>query len=117
MAVGWLAPDRRGARGRGRRARPARAPVAGAARDRPLRRPELGPYWATLRRPASADWVDLRTRPSYLRVHGGQSPVGRRAPAWSRDASARCTAHWRPWWSSTRSTTGSSPASPRTTTR
>lgn len=43
--------------------------------------PELGRCWSTLRRPATADWVDLHTRPSYLRVHGGQSPVGRQAPS------------------------------------
>ncbi|WP_410817047.1 glycoside hydrolase family 43 protein [Micromonospora sp. 050-3] len=43
--------------------------------------PELGRCWSTLRRPASPDWVDLHTRPSYLRVHGGQSPVGRQAPS------------------------------------
>ncbi|MDG4810671.1 glycoside hydrolase family 43 protein [Micromonospora sp. WMMD1120] len=43
--------------------------------------PVLGPCWATLRRPASPDWIDLTTRPSYLRVHGGQSPVGRQAPS------------------------------------
>ncbi|MBQ0992751.1 glycoside hydrolase family 43 protein [Micromonospora sp. H61] len=43
--------------------------------------PELGRCWSTLRRPAAPDWVDLHTRPSYLRVHGGQSPVGRRAPS------------------------------------
>ncbi|MET7948526.1 glycoside hydrolase family 43 protein [Micromonospora sp. NPDC005324] len=43
--------------------------------------PELGRCWSTLRRPATPDWVDLHTRPSYLRVHGGQSPVGRQAPS------------------------------------
>ncbi|MEU8153220.1 glycoside hydrolase family 43 protein [Micromonospora sp. NPDC048986] len=43
--------------------------------------PELGPCWSTLRRPATPDWIDLHTRPSYLRVHGGQSPVGRQAPS------------------------------------
>ncbi|MEU8421347.1 glycoside hydrolase family 43 protein [Micromonospora sp. NPDC048835] len=43
--------------------------------------PELGRCWSTLRRPATPDWVDLRTRPSYLRVHGGQSPVGRQTPS------------------------------------
>ncbi|MFF3857212.1 glycoside hydrolase family 43 protein [Micromonospora sp. NPDC002575] len=42
---------------------------------------ELGPCWSTLRRPATDDWVDLRSRPSHLRVHGGQSPVGRQAPS------------------------------------
>ncbi|MBM7084983.1 glycoside hydrolase family 43 protein [Micromonospora humidisoli] len=42
---------------------------------------ELGPAWSTLRRPAAPDWIDLRARPSHLRVHGGQSPVGRQAPS------------------------------------
>lgn len=31
-------------------------------------------------RPAP-DWVDLTTRPSHLRIHGGQSPVGRQRPS------------------------------------
>ncbi|MET8354505.1 glycoside hydrolase family 43 protein [Micromonospora sp. NPDC005206] len=43
--------------------------------------PELGRCWSTLRRPASADWLDLRSRPSHLRIHGGQSPVGRQSPS------------------------------------
>ncbi len=43
--------------------------------------PELGAAWSTLRRPAGPGWVDLRARPSHLRVHGGQSPVGRQAPS------------------------------------
>jgi xylan 1,4-beta-xylosidase len=43
--------------------------------------PELGLCWSTLRRPANTDWVDLHARPSYLRIHGGQSPVGRQAPS------------------------------------
>jgi xylan 1,4-beta-xylosidase len=43
--------------------------------------PALGPDWSTLRRPATPDWVDLTTRPSYLRIHGGQSPVGRQRPS------------------------------------
>ncbi|MEE4545091.1 glycoside hydrolase family 43 protein [Streptomyces sp. V4-01] len=43
--------------------------------------PVLGPHWATLRRPAAPDWVDLTTRPSHLRLHGGQSPRGLRAPS------------------------------------
>ncbi|GGM23672.1 MULTISPECIES: glycoside hydrolase family 43 protein [Micromonospora] len=43
--------------------------------------PRLAPSWSTLRRPASEDWLDLRSRPSYLRIHGGQSPVGRRTPS------------------------------------
>jgi xylan 1,4-beta-xylosidase len=43
--------------------------------------PVLGPEWSTLRRPATPDWADLAARPSYLRVHGGQSPVGRQRPS------------------------------------
>ena len=42
--------------------------------------PVLGPAWSTLRRPAAPDWVDLASRPSHLRITGGQSPVGRQAP-------------------------------------
>ncbi|MFY1698495.1 glycoside hydrolase family 43 protein [Solwaraspora sp. WMMA2101] len=43
--------------------------------------PQLGPRWATLRRPATPDWLDLTSRPSHLRVVGGQSPVGRQRPS------------------------------------
>ncbi|MCI4065915.1 glycoside hydrolase family 43 protein [Micromonospora sp. R77] len=43
--------------------------------------PRLGPNWSTLRRPATPDWVDLTARPSYLRIVGGQSPVGRHRPS------------------------------------
>lgn len=43
--------------------------------------PTLGPEWSTLRRPATPDWVSLSARPSHLRVHGGQSPVGRQRPS------------------------------------
>ncbi len=43
--------------------------------------PQLGTAWSTLRRPATPDWVDLTSRPSHLRIHGGQSPVGRQAPS------------------------------------
>lgn len=43
--------------------------------------PVLGPDWSTLRRPATADWIDLAARPSHLRIHGGQSPVGRQRPS------------------------------------
>jgi xylan 1,4-beta-xylosidase len=43
--------------------------------------PRLGPQWSTLRRPASEDWLSLSARPGYLRVHGGQSPVGRNRPS------------------------------------
>ncbi|MBW4700850.1 MULTISPECIES: glycoside hydrolase family 43 protein [unclassified Micromonospora] len=54
---------------------------------------ELGPAWSTLRRPATPDWIDLRSRPSHLRVHGGQSPVGRQAPSLvaRRVGATRCT--------------------------
>lgn len=41
----------------------------------------LGPDWSTLRRPAEPDWVQLGARPSHLRIHGGQSPVGRHRPS------------------------------------
>jgi xylan 1,4-beta-xylosidase len=43
--------------------------------------PVLGPHWSTLRRPATPDWVQLTARPSYLRIYGGQSPVGRQHPS------------------------------------
>ncbi|GAA1031190.1 glycoside hydrolase family 43 protein [Virgisporangium ochraceum] len=43
--------------------------------------PTLGPEWSTLRRPATPDWADLDARPSHLRLHGGQSPVGRQRPS------------------------------------
>jgi xylan 1,4-beta-xylosidase len=43
--------------------------------------PVLGPRWSTLRRPAGDDWVSLTERPGYLRVYGGQSPVGRQRPS------------------------------------
>ncbi|WP_433219006.1 glycoside hydrolase family 43 protein [Dactylosporangium sp. CS-047395] len=35
--------------------------------------PELGVHWATLRRPASRDWVSTAARPGHLRIHGGRS--------------------------------------------
>jgi xylan 1,4-beta-xylosidase len=43
--------------------------------------PVLGANWSTLRRPADPDWIDLSTRPSHLRIHGGQSPMGRQRPS------------------------------------
>ncbi|WP_203921477.1 glycoside hydrolase family 43 protein [Rugosimonospora africana] len=43
--------------------------------------PRLGVHWSTLRRPAGEDWLSLSARPGYLRIHGGQSPVGRVAPS------------------------------------
>ncbi|OON73884.1 glycoside hydrolase family 43 protein [Streptomyces tsukubensis] len=53
----------------------------------------LGPHWATLRRPATPDWVDLSSRRSHLRVHGGQSPLGPRSPSLvaRRAGSAHCS--------------------------
>lgn len=53
----------------------------------------LGPDWSTLRRPATADWVDLSARPSHLRIYGGQSPVGRQRPSMvaRRVTSRRCS--------------------------
>ncbi|MER7169428.1 glycoside hydrolase family 43 protein [Micromonospora sp. NPDC000207] len=42
---------------------------------------QLSSAWSTLRRPAAPDWLDLRSRPSHLRIHGGQSPVGRQTPS------------------------------------
>ncbi len=42
--------------------------------------PRLGPRWATLRRPAGDDWIDL-TQPGRLRIRGGQSPRGKRTPS------------------------------------
>ncbi|MDX2546829.1 glycoside hydrolase family 43 protein [Streptomyces sp. WI04-05B] len=53
--------------------------------------PSLGPDWSTLRRPATLDWV--RPTPGRLRVHGGQSPVGRRTPSLvaRRITDTRCT--------------------------
>lgn len=52
----------------------------------------LAPQWATLRRPATPDWADLGSRPSHLRIHGGQSPVGRQRPSLvaRRVTAARC---------------------------
>ncbi|TDT97476.1 xylan 1,4-beta-xylosidase [Streptomyces sp. 846.5] len=43
--------------------------------------PSLGPEWSTLRRPAGPDWLSSGDRPGRLRIRGGQSPVGRRAPS------------------------------------
>ncbi|MET0424366.1 MAG: glycoside hydrolase family 43 protein [Actinoplanes sp.] len=43
--------------------------------------PALGVNWSTLRRPAAPDWIDLAARPSYLRILGGQSPMGRQRPS------------------------------------
>ncbi|WP_441247668.1 glycoside hydrolase family 43 protein [Kitasatospora sp. McL0602] len=51
----------------------------------------LGPHWSTLRRPADPGWVDLGT-PGRLRIRGGQSPRGKRAPSLvaRRATSLRC---------------------------
>ncbi|RRR71508.1 glycoside hydrolase 43 family protein, partial [Streptomyces sp. RP5T] len=38
-----------------------------------------GPQWSTLRRPPTPDWVE--PAPGRLRLYGGQSPAGRRAPS------------------------------------
>ncbi|MFG1994112.1 glycoside hydrolase family 43 protein [Actinoplanes sp. NPDC048988] len=43
--------------------------------------PALGVNWSTLRRPADPSWIDLSTRPSFLRIRGGQSPMGRQRPS------------------------------------
>ncbi|WP_433892695.1 glycoside hydrolase family 43 protein [Streptomyces sp. CA-111067] len=62
----------------------------------------LAPHWSTLRRPASPDWADLTARPSHLRLSGGQSPRGLRAPslvgrrADSRDCSLETRVEFRP---------------------
>ncbi|NMO51908.1 glycoside hydrolase family 43 protein [Actinoplanes sp. TBRC 11911] len=54
---------------------------------------ELGVDWATLRRPATPDWVDLASRPSHLRIHGGRSPMNRHRPSLvaRRVTARRCT--------------------------
>ncbi|MEV0458126.1 glycoside hydrolase family 43 protein [Catellatospora methionotrophica] len=43
--------------------------------------PQLSTSWSTLRRPAGPAWIDLRSRPSHLRIRGGQSPVGKQTPS------------------------------------
>jgi xylan 1,4-beta-xylosidase len=43
--------------------------------------PALGVNWSTLRRPATPDWIDLTSRPSFLRITGGQSPMTRHRPS------------------------------------
>ncbi|MCA2215041.1 glycoside hydrolase family 43 protein [Jidongwangia harbinensis] len=55
--------------------------------------PALGVNWSTLRRPATGDWIDLSTRPSHLRIHGGQSPMARHRPSLvaRRVTARRCT--------------------------
>jgi len=55
--------------------------------------PTLGPNWSTLRRPAGPEWIDLATRPSHLRIRGGQSPMARHRPSLvaRRVTAQRCT--------------------------
>ncbi|MFG2958357.1 glycoside hydrolase family 43 protein [Streptomyces sp. NPDC048291] len=57
---------------------PAPAPEPAPATDL-FDTPAPGPDWSTLRRPATPDWIE--PAPGGLRIHGGQSPVGRRAPS------------------------------------
>lgn len=57
------------------------APPSGDAEHDDFDAAVLGPNWSTLRRPGTEDWLDLTARPSYLRVYGGQSPVGRQRPS------------------------------------
>ncbi|WP_430786332.1 glycoside hydrolase family 43 protein [Actinoplanes sp. G11-F43] len=66
--------------------------VAGEGRD-DFDGPELGPEWSTLRRPAGPEWIDLSSRPSHLRIRGGQSPMARQRPSLvaRRVTAARCT--------------------------
>lgn len=54
---------------------------------------ELSPAWSTLRRPGTPDWIDLHSRPSHLRIMGGQSPVGKQFPSLvaRRAGAARCS--------------------------
>jgi xylan 1,4-beta-xylosidase len=63
---------------------PAPGPVGEAPKpqaDDDFDGPALGVDWSTLRRPATGDWADLAARPSFLRIHGGQSPSGRQRPS------------------------------------
>ena len=55
--------------------------------------PALGANWSTLRRPATPEWIDLATHPSYLRIRGGQSPMARQRPSLvaRRVTAQRCT--------------------------
>jgi xylan 1,4-beta-xylosidase len=73
---------------------PAVRPVSSEqAEDDHFDGPALGPNWSTLRRPATPDWIDLTSRPSHLRIHGGQSPLGRHRPSLvaRRVTARRCT--------------------------
>ncbi|GIF00494.1 glycoside hydrolase family 43 protein [Paractinoplanes rishiriensis] len=60
---------------------PARPTSSEECEDDDFTGPVLGVNWSTLRRHATPDWADLSARPSYLRIHGGQSPVGRQRPS------------------------------------
>ena len=55
--------------------------VSSDVEDDDFDRPELGVNWSTLRRPAAPQWANLTVHPSYLRIVGGQSPVGRQRPS------------------------------------
>ncbi|MEV0399606.1 glycoside hydrolase family 43 protein [Actinoallomurus sp. NPDC050550] len=56
----------------------APAPFPTSADHSELLGSRLGPEWSTLRRPASRDWLSVD---GHMRVSGGQSPTGRRAPS------------------------------------
>jgi xylan 1,4-beta-xylosidase len=43
--------------------------------------PRLDSRWSTLRRHADPSWLSLTERPGRLRIHGGQSPYGKRTPS------------------------------------
>ncbi|GAA4629609.1 glycoside hydrolase family 43 protein [Actinoallomurus vinaceus] len=58
--------------------RPDLAPVPFTADRAEPSGSRLGPEWSTLRRPASPDWLRVD---GHMRIHGGQSPTGRRAPS------------------------------------
>jgi xylan 1,4-beta-xylosidase len=71
---------------------PAAGPAPSDADD-DFDAPELGVDWSTLRRPATADWIELGARPSHLRIHGGRSPASRIRPSLvaRRVTARRCT--------------------------
>lgn len=50
-----------------------------APRYSPSMTPDFARNWSTLRRPASSEWVSFEA--SSVVIHGGQSPVARRAPS------------------------------------
>ncbi|GIF38933.1 glycoside hydrolase family 43 protein [Actinoplanes xinjiangensis] len=72
---------------------PASPASIGSLADDHFDTPVLCPDWSTLRRPATPDWVDLTSRPSYLRIQGGQSPMARHRPSLvaRRVTDSRCT--------------------------